>query len=62
MNGAFGAGGSKLLHLEWAMGLYCATQGTVCDWVNLLYSRDGRNIVNQNCNLIKSSLKKHLCQ
>lgn len=29
------------------MGCYCTAQGTVCDWVNLLYNRNGRNLVNQ---------------
>ena len=23
----------------WAMGSYCTAQGTVCDWVTLLYNR-----------------------
>ena len=32
---------------EWAMGSYCTAQGTVCDWVTLLYNRNGRNIVKQ---------------
>ena len=33
--------------MAWAMGSYCTAQGTVCDWVNLLYNRNGRNLVNQ---------------
>ena len=24
----------------WAMGPYCTAQGTVCDWVTLLYNRN----------------------
>ena len=32
---------------EGAMGPYCIAQGTVCDWVSLLYNRNCRNIVNQ---------------
>ena len=31
----------------WAMGSYCTAQGSVCDWVTLLYNRTRQNIVNQ---------------
>ena len=31
----------------WAMGPYCTAQGTVCDWITLLYNRTCRNIVNK---------------
>ena len=31
----------------WAMGSYCIAQGTVCDWVTLLYTRNWINSVNQ---------------
>ena len=30
----------------WAMESYCTAQGTMCDWVTLLYNRNGRNTVN----------------
>ena len=40
--------GSKLLFWNgWAMGSYCTAQGTVCDWVTLLYNGTCQNIVNQ---------------
>ena len=31
----------------WVVGPYYTAQGTVCDWVTLLYNRNWRNIVNQ---------------
>ena len=31
----------------WAMRPYCTAQGTMCDWVTLLYNRTWRNTVNQ---------------
>ena len=41
MDGQLGVFGSKLLYWNgWAMGLYCTTQGTVYDWVTLLYKRN----------------------
>ena len=41
MDGEFGVGGCKLLYLEW-MGneVLLYRQGTVCDWVTLLYNRN----------------------
>ena len=34
-------------YTDWAMGSYCITQGSVCEWVTLLYNRTWWNIVNQ---------------
>ena len=31
----------------WAMGCYCTAQGTVSDWVILLYNRHWKDIINQ---------------
>ena len=52
-----GVGGTGILRVSgdancyiwsgWAMGSYCTTEGTVCDWVILWYNRAWWNIVNQ---------------
>ena len=41
VDGQFGGFGDKMLYLEWmGNGAYCTAQGTVCDWVTLLYNRN----------------------
>ena len=31
----------------WAVWPYCTAQGSVCDWVTLLYDKNWRNIINK---------------
>ena len=41
IDGEFGAGGCQLLIWKgWAVESYCTAQGSVYDWVTLLYSRN----------------------
>ena len=39
--GSFGSGDANCyIWNGWAMGSYCTAQGTVCDWVTVLYNRN----------------------